>query len=140
MKYSSTLLTMPRPVSPKRKRMPAENRAAQFAPFAALTGYDGEIREVCRFTEACPFPAEDLQAELERKLNVLRMAEELHPSVEILYFLPDCRKEGGTFLTACGKVICVDPETSHLLLDSGLQIPLGRICNIESPLFSEQEL
>ena len=47
MKYSSTLFSMPRPAFTRRKPMPAENRAAQFAPFAALTGYEEEIREVC---------------------------------------------------------------------------------------------
>ena len=70
MKYSSTLFSMPRPAFTRRKPMPAENRAAQFAPFAALTGYEEEIREVCRFTDSRRLPGEDLQAELERNLNL----------------------------------------------------------------------
>lgn len=138
MKYSSTLLTMPRPASPKRKRMPAENRAAQFAPFAALTGYDGEIQEVCRFTDERFLPGEDLLAELERKLNILRVRE--NPYAELLYFVPDDVKAGGAFLNACGNVLAVDPIAYTVFMEGGIHIPIDAICRIESPLFEEQEL
>ncbi len=135
MKYSSTLLTIPRPVSPGRKRMSPENRAAQFAPFSALSGYDEEIREVCRSTEMRPYPAEDMKAELERKLNYLHENVNTRPYVKIRYFLPDNAKEGGAFFTACGNLHSVDPQLSVLHLEGETAIAFESICEIESHFF-----
>ncbi len=139
MKYSSTLLTIPRPISPKRKRMPPENRAAQFAPFAALSGYEEEIREVCRSTDARPYTAEDMQAELEFKLNRLYENVGFSPYVKIRYFLPDDTKRGGAFFTVGGKLISIDPQSSILQLEGAAPISIESICEIESPLFDFEE-
>ncbi len=117
--------------------MPAANRAAQFAPFAALTGYDEEIREVCRFTESCLSPGEDLQAELEQKLNLLHEREAEHPHAEILYFRPDHAKAGGAFLTAGGSVLQIDPVKKMVVFTDGRQIPIPQIYHIESPAIPE---
>ncbi len=120
--------------------MPAENRAAQFAPFAALTGYDEEIREVCRFTDFRMLPGEDLQAELERKLNLLYAAQEEHPPAKLLCFLPDKTKEGGSFQTVKGNVLAIEPLEGLMILTNGTQIPIAHVCEIESPLFEREEL
>ena len=140
MKYNSALLTIPRPVSRKRKRMPLESRAAQFAPFAALTGFEAEITEVCRFTESRLYPAEDLQRELEIKLTLLHSVETSHPLVTIRYFLADDTKEGGAFLTARGVLSTVDPQASLLYLEGKPPIKLRSICEIDSPLFNQSRL
>ena len=137
MKYNSTLFTIPRPPSFKKERMSAENRAAQFAPFAALTGYDDEIKEVCRVTENCPIPGEDLQAELERALNLLYSRAGERPYAEILYFLQDATKKGGAFHTAGGAVLAVDPLERTVLMEDGLQIPIAQIYRIAAPALEE---
>lgn len=139
MKYSSTLFSMPRPAFTRRKPMPAENRAAQFAPFAALTGYEEEIREVCRFTDSRRLPGEDLQAELERNLNLLHEREEERPYVRILYFLPDTVKEGGSFLTAEGELLSIDPLENRVFMADGTHVPIPHICGMESPLFESED-
>ena len=136
MKYNSTLLTIPRPASRKRKRMPIENRAAQFAPFAALTGYEAKITEVCRFTELRLHPAEDLQQELEFKLNILHKIEHSHPFVTIRYFLPDDTKEGGAFFDAQGVLSAIDQQSSLLYLEGNPPIVIHGICEIDSPFFN----
>ncbi len=135
MKYSSTLFSISRPISCKRKSMPPENRAAQFAPFAALTGYDEEIKEVCRFTETCLSPGEDLQAELEQKLNLLHEREAEQPYAEILYFRPDRAKAGGAFFTASGAVLQVDPLEKKVIFTDGNEIFISQIYHIESTVF-----
>ena len=138
MKYNSTLLTIPRPASRKRKRMPIENRAAQFAPFAALTGFEAEITEVCRFTEFRLHPAEDLQQELEFKLNLLHKIEHSHPCVTIRYFLPDDTKEGGAFFAVRGVLSVIDQQASLLYLEGKPPIAIHSICEIDSSLFNRK--
>ena len=118
------LINMPRPVSARHAPMTLYSRAAQFAPFAALTGLDGEMEEAGRLTEA------DVQLTPERIAELdlaLRQALEENREVTVTCFVPDGKKEGGSFKTYTGRIKKADPTQGLLSLQNGLQIPFWTI-------------
>lgn len=115
-------------VSPTRKRMSAIDRAAQFSPFAALTGYDDAIRETARLTDGEAELASDETAILNEKLRYL--AEHMNGEVTILHFVPDERKSGGAYVQTRGIVRRIDERTQQLIMADGSGIPFGRIYDI----------
>ncbi len=116
MKSAEELFSMPHPESRRHKRMSLQNRAAQFAPFAALTGYDAQIAETERTTEPLAIIGEDLIEEISRKLQYLFFSHRELPRAEITYFVPDCRKNGGRYVTARGQILSVQAETQTIFL------------------------
>lgn len=133
------IMHLPHHVSTTRARMPGIDRAAQFAPFAALTGYDTVIQETGRLTDRRIELSEDSLASLDRKQQFL--AEHLadHPAVSVTYFIPDRRKSGGAYVTVTGRVKKLDNYQRLLLLHDGTQIPFDDILELESPLFPTSE-
>ena len=127
------IIHLPRPVSKKHPPMPLRDRAAQFMPFAALTGYDARIRESARLTEEEADLSEDLQEELNEKMS--RLQAELqgggHPQVTVTYFRPDEKKAGGAYIVKKGAVKKTDPYTGTMLFTDGTQIPLSGIFDME---------
>lgn len=121
---------LPHPTSKKHPRMSMEERVAQFSPFAALTGFGGVIRETGRLTDAQVELGESDQAELERTLNFLDSQEEEHPLVQVTYFLPDERKEGGAYVTVTGRLKRIDQAKGTLLLQEGMRIPIRDIRSV----------
>lgn len=98
--------------------MPIQNRAAQFAPFAALVGYDALIQETTRLTDQKAELDESVKAELNEKLRLLLELMPQQPEVTITYFLPDSRKAGGAYRTTSGivrKFLC--SENLLLMMD-----------------------
>lgn len=124
------MLDLPRPPSPSHAPMRRRDRAAQFAPFAALTGFGGVIRETGRLTDRRVELGESDRAELERTLNFLDSQEEEHPAVQVAYFLPDARKEGGAYVTVTGRLKRIDQTKGMLLLQEGTQIPIRDIRSV----------
>lgn len=124
MNKDGDLLTMPHPVSDRRLPMPRANRAAQFAPFAALTGYDAAVQEAGRRTEQRMELSEDAAEALNRKLCYVRdhLADE--PKITATWFEPDTRKDGGTYRTASGRVKAWKPWRRCFVLHNGLAIPV----------------
>ena len=118
---------LPHPTSKKHPRMSMEERAAQFSPFAALTGFGGVIRETGRLTDARVELGESDRAELERTLNFLDSQEEEHPLVQATFFLPDERKEGGAYVTVTGRLKRIDQVEGVLLLQEGVRVPIRDI-------------
>ena len=115
-KYAD-IITLPHHKAANRKPMPLYDRAAQFAPFAALVGYDEMITEEARLTDAeTPLSESDIEV-LNRKLSlILDMVEEKqHPDITVVYFEPDIRKDGGSFLQAQGAVKAIDPIEGRLI-------------------------
>ena len=108
--------------------MPRENRAAQFAPYAALVGFDLEIAEEGRITEEKTVLSE---YEIERLDRLLREANEEEKPVRITYFSKDKLKSGGNYLTAVGRVISLDPISETLKLDCEAKINLSDIIDVE---------
>lgn len=96
------------PTSKKHPRMSNMNRAAQFAPFAALTGYEESIEETARLTDRRIELSEYEIEELNAKLNFIQDRIKEHPKVTVTYFQPDERKEGGAYITVSGEAINVD--------------------------------
>ncbi len=129
------IINLPHYVSPTRPRMSMIDRAAQFSPFAALTGYDAAIKETGRLTDQRIELSEDSRAALDRKQQLLMDNLADRPEVSLTYFVPDERKSGGAYVTVTGQVKKVDDYQRLLLLTDGTKIPLDDILDLESELF-----
>ena len=124
------------PVSMKHPPMSRLNRAAQFAPFAALTGYDDLIRESERETDARTELDESSMEELDRKLVWLLRQDE-PPEAEFTYFVPDSKKAGGAYATAAGRLLRYDPLSRSVTLSGGETLFIDDIRAIESDAFGD---
>lgn len=133
------ILSLPHHVSTVHPPMPISDRAAQFSPFAALTGYDAAIKETGRRTEEKMELDEEAKAVLDAKLQILREKRTSRPEVTITYFQPDERKSGGKYLTETGVIRKIDPYKRILLLETGTQIPISSIMDVTGELFSTME-
>ncbi len=118
-------------MSHKRSRMPLYDRAAQFSPFAALTGYDGVIQETARLTDAQIHLDEGGMALLDEKLRILLEAIGQQPEACFTCYQPDERKAGGRYEKIRGRVQKIDPVSQSLTLTDGTLIPICRIYEIE---------
>ena len=125
------IIHLPRPISKKRSPMSNFDRAAQFSPFAALTGYDAVIAETGRLTDTRIELDEGGKALLDEKLQTIREHLEEHPAVKLTVFCPDSRKSGGAYETITGNVKKIDPVARILVLTGGEVIPIDRIYGIE---------
>lgn len=121
------IINLPHPVSQRHPQMPLADRAAQFSPFAALTGLDAALQETARLTDQRITLDEYEQAELDKTLQALREAAPQHPAVEITYFQPDARKAGGQYVTSVGHVKRIAEYEQQLILTEGTIIPLAEI-------------
>ena len=131
------IINLPHHVSSSRARMPIRDRAAQFAPFAALTGYDSMVEETARLTDSEDAYSEERSALLDRKLRALGEHESEHPYVEITYFIPDERKSGGRYDTAYGYLKLIDRIEGALILKDKRKILFERIRELNSTAFNE---
>lgn len=124
------LLHLPHHRSQTHAPMPRRDRAAQFAPFAALTGFDAQLRETERQTQAQAEPNEDALQELDQSLHTLFACVHTQPAVQVRWFVPDAKKSGGAYKTAAGRVLQLDRNRSLLVLDIGPVIALGAIAEL----------
>lgn len=137
-KYNE-IMGLPHHVSKTRPQMPMSDRAAQFAPFAALTGYDAAIKETGRLTdERIELDVEALSA-LDMKYQLLMKAHDEAPEVTITYFQPDERKAGGKYVSAVGAVKKIDDFERRITMQDGAKIPMDDVLSIEGELFSVLE-
>ena len=114
----------------RHPRMPRINRAAQFAPFAALTGYENAIEEAGRLTESKIILEESAKVELDEELRKL-IESDMMAEAEITYFTPDDVKEGGHFALFKGKIKNIDEMRGELISKNGKRIKLGSITKIK---------
>lgn len=131
------ILDLTHHVSKKRKQMSMHDRAAQFSPFAALTGYDAAIRETGRLTDRQIEHAADGAAMLDEKLRLLAARLAQQPEITVTYFVPDERKNGGAYVDARGRLRRIDRLGGALVLEDGTRIPFGRIYDISGELLWE---
>ena len=124
------IIHLPRPISPRHSPMSNADRAAQFAPFAALTGHDGAIREAARLTQPPVELTEERKEELDRLLRTL-LAFPCPPRVTITHFVPDSKKAGGAYVRTTGRIIKFDTPSARLVLSDEQQIPLAAVCDIQ---------
>jgi len=125
------IINLPHHVSSKRPQMPILERAAQFLPFSALTGYEDAVKETARLTDTRIELEESEKDLLNTKLHVLLDNLATEPKVKITYFLPDGRKSGGKYVSKMGTVIKIDLYNRQIKLEDETVIPLDDIFAIE---------
>lgn len=133
------IINRPHHVSKARPQMSELERAAQFAPFAALTGYDSAIKETGRLTDERIELDEGALTALNMRYQLLMDALDEEPEVEITYFKPDERKAGGAYVTATGAVIKVDDFERLITMQDGTKITMDDILSIDGELFLSLE-
>jgi len=124
------IINLPHHVSKKHPQMSLEARSAQFAPFAALTGYDDMIDETARFTNSRKVLNEEQKTILDRKLKLIQEKIETKPEVTITYFVPDLIKDGGEYVSITGKVRKIDRYKHVIILEDKREIPIVEITEI----------
>ena len=125
------IINLPHHVSIRHPQMPMINRAAQFAPFAALTGHDAAIRETARITDEKPELDEYGKAEINSKIQILSEHLGEDYTASITYFLPDSRKKGGAYTDVVGVVKKIDEYKHLIILTDERRIPIEDILEIE---------
>lgn len=129
------IIYLPHHVSETHPRMSRLNRAAQFSPFAALTGYGAAIQEAGRLTDRKIQLDEDSQAVLDRKLAILREQMSKHLEVTVTYFQPDGKKDGGAYASFSGQVKKIQDYEQLLVFTDGTQIPFSDILDLDEEMF-----
>ena len=129
------IIDLPHPEPQTHPRMPMRDRAAQFAPFAALTGYDAAIRENARLTQERIDPAEAELAALDRRFRLLLEHLGERPEVRLTRFRPDERKSGGVYETVSGIVKQIDLIARRIRLLDGTDIPMDDVLTLDGALF-----
>lgn len=124
------IIDLPHPVSRKHPQMPLLDRAAQFAPFAALTGHEAAIQETARLTEEETELDENRKELLDFRLQDLQNHLSESPTVTVTYFKPDEKKSGGAYETVTGVVKKVDEYAGELVFTDGRRIALGTVIEL----------
>lgn len=134
------IIDLPHHVSARHPQMPLPNRAAQFAPFAALSGHDEAIKETARLTDSWAELDEEQKEKLDKQLQMLlaemRKAPARMPEITVTYFQPDARKDGGSYLSLSGSIKRID-ERRQILFTDGTALPMDNIISIEGDLFKD---
>ncbi len=124
------IINLPHHISKKHPRLSIEQRAAQFAPFAALTGYGDAIKETTRLTEDRIELNEEEKESLDKKLQDLKSKISTNPQVTITYFVPDIKKSGGKYITKIGDLKKIDEYKKIVILEDKTIIPIKEIIEI----------
>lgn len=134
------IFNLPHHVSKKHTQMSRYERAAQFAPFAALTGYEDVIEEEGRLTENRIEINEEAKFILDRKLQILMSCVERMPFVSITYFVPDEKKSGGEYVTIDENIKKIDVLKQEIVTDKDTSIPVKEIVDMQSEIFKNLEI
>lgn len=137
MEKYEDIIHLPHHVSSKRPQMPMIDRAAQFSPFAALTGYDDAISETGRLTDKKIDLSEEEKEVLDRKQQFLLEKLDKRPALTVIYFVPDAKKSGGAYVTKSGNLKKIDAIERWMQLTDGTKIPLDDVADIESELLRD---
>ncbi len=129
------IIDLPRPISDAHPHMPLRDRAAQFAPFKALSGYEEDMEETARPTDERIELDESRIAQLDARLRLLGGHLADMPAVTVTYFRPDERKNGGAYRTLTGQVKKLDVIARCMVFLDGERIPFADIYQLEGELF-----
>lgn len=129
------IIHLSHPTSKNRPRMSIHDRAAQFSPFAALSGHAAAIAETARLTDRKLELDEDTRAELDRRQAILLEHISERPEITVTWFRPDERKEGGAYITTTGRLKKLDEAERILILTDDTRIPLDAVVSLESDSF-----
>lgn len=124
------IINMPRHISKKHPQMSLEMRSAQFAPFAALTGYEEQIQETSRITCSRKELNEEQKEILNKKLQIIEGKMNTKPEIIVTYFIEDLKKNGGKYVTVKGKVRKIDKNKQLIILEDKIEIPISDIVEI----------
>lgn len=124
------IISRKHPTSNKHPRMSNMNRAAQFAPFAALTGYEESIEESSRLTDRKIELSEYEIEELNTRLNFIQEHIKDRPKVTITYFQPDERKDGGAYFSISGKVRRIDEVNKIIVFEDERNLDINSITHL----------
>ena len=125
------IMQLPHHQSTKRAHMSLHDRAAQFAPFAALTGHEAAIEETARLTEDEITLDDTMIADINEKLYEISLRLSEQWKVSITYFQPDAKKQGGVYLTDVGTIKKINQTEQFIIMDSGMHIKMEQIIRIE---------
>ena len=129
------IIHLSHPTSKNRPRMSIHDRAAQFSPFAALSGHAAAIAETAWLTDRKMELDEDTKAELDRRQAILLEHISERPEITVTWFRPDERKEGGAYITTTGRLKKLDEAERILILTDDTRIPLEAVVSLESDSF-----
>lgn len=135
MRAYDDIINLPHHVSKTRPHMTSSDRAAQFSPFAALTGYDAAIKETARLTDERIELDEYAKDALRDRLQIIADRTKEHPEIVITYFQPDTKKNGGAYVTAIGMAKRIDEFERVVLMSNGTVIPINEIISIDGQIF-----
>lgn len=125
------ILHLPRPVSSRHARMSMLDRGAQFAPFAALVGYESVLQESARLTDAERFLEEDSKEQLNRRLRYIADNMDAVGEVAFLCYIPDRQKSGGSYQSFVGAVKKIDLYRRTIWLEDGREVDMDSVCAVE---------
>ena len=118
-------------ISKKHKQMSLENRSAQFAPFAALVGYDDAVKETARITDSKIFIDDEIKEIINKTIQQIKNNLNKHVQIKVTYFIPDKLKSGGKYQTEVGIVANINEYSKIIKLESGTEIPIEEIIELE---------
>lgn len=124
------IIGLPHHQSKKRPHMPVQERAAQFSPFAALTGYESAVNEAARLTEEMPELSEDQRSMMDDQFRMIRERLKEHPQTAVIYFEPDERKAGGRYVEKSGRIKRIDDYEGRMVFEDGTEVELSCIMDI----------
>jgi hypothetical protein len=136
LKYSD-IINLPHHVSSKHPHLSREQKAAQFAPFAALTGFEDDISETARLTDKRIEIDDGLKEIISNKLNLIKLNIKNKPIVIITYFINDLKKSGGKYIDIEGMVKKINLFDNYLLLNDNTKVPIKDIIDIKSEIFKD---
>lgn len=142
MKYDrqyDDIINLPHHISKKHPQMSLYARSAQFAPFAALTGYEEAVKETARETNERIDIEDELKSILDGKLQIILEQIKNHPEISITYFIADSKKNGGEYVTVTGLVKKVDLYNQYIYLIDNTEIPINEIIDISGDIFKVYE-
>ena len=134
------MIYLPNPTPTCKPRMSLHDRAAQFSPFAALTGYEDAVEETARLTDARLELSEDMKTILNEKMQMIVDNMDADPIVTITYFVPDKKKEGGVYVDVTGIVKEINEYERCIVMTDKKKIPIEQVRAIEGELFKCLEL
>ena len=133
------IINLPHHVSKKHPQMSLLDRASQFSPFAALTGHGDAVAEIERLTDERIELDENTLEKLDLKLQVLRDGLKEKPIIEFTYFVPDERKQGGSYEKVVGTIKKIDMYEHSVVMDNGIRISINDLVSIEGDFFKGLE-
>ena len=130
------IINMPHHVSKKHPQMSLYARSAQFAPFAALTGYEEAVKETARQTSNKIELSDEMKSVLDSKLQIILEEVQSKPEVTITYFVSDSKKDGGAYITKFGIVRKIDMYNKYIFFEDNTEIPINDIIDISGNIIT----